>query len=108
MSLVDRRDFMALCSKLGLSSTLFPGVLWASLREPKKVTKEVIAEAEAVAGLELTDAERDMMVEGLNRNAEMYRQIRSVSLPNHVAPALHFDPVLPGTRLPAPRAPMRM
>jgi Asp-tRNA(Asn)/Glu-tRNA(Gln) amidotransferase A subunit family amidase len=107
MNLVDRRDFTALCAQMGLGSTLFPGVLWASLQEPRKVTKAMIAEAEAVAGLELTDTEREMMVEGLNRNADMYRQIRTVALPNNVPPALQFDPVLPGTRLPMARAAMR-
>ena len=35
MSIHDRRSFLAYFSSLGLSSTLFPGVLWAKLEETK-------------------------------------------------------------------------
>ena len=47
------------------------------------------------------------MVGGLNRNLESYQALRSVSLPNHVPPAVQFDPVLPGRDLPSETRPFR-
>ena len=91
---LDRRAFMGYFSGLGLGSTLFPGVLWSRLQEGE-ITKEMLADAEAVTGLEFTDEERDLMLEDLNNNLEAYERLRSVSIPNQVRPALSFDPVVP-------------
>ncbi|MHC4160084.1 MAG: hypothetical protein ACYSSO_13515, partial [Planctomycetota bacterium] len=59
---LSRRRFVAYLSGLGLSSTLLPGILWAGLREDKviKITKEVLQNAERLAGFEFTDTERDL------------------------------------------------
>lgn len=98
----DRRTFLAWMSGMGLGGTLFPGVLWARLQEPRPVTAAVIAEAEKVAGLHFTDEERTMMVEGLNRNVRSYEALRGVEIPNDVHPALYFHPGIPGRPPPAP------
>jgi len=88
---------MAYFASLGLGSTALPATLWALAQERQgRITKDMLANAEAVAGLEFTDAEREMMVEGVNRNLQAFEQLRSVSIPNSVHPALLFDPVLPG------------
>ena len=102
----DRRRFLAWCGASGLGSTLFPGVLWARVQEAP-ITADVIAEAEKLAGLEFTPEEREMMVEGLNGRLEAYEQIRAVDIPNHVPPALLFDPQPPGRPLPTDRGPSR-
>ena len=52
--------------------------------------------AAKIAGLDLTQNERDLMVEGVNELREDYVAIRTVPLDNSVSPALHFDPRLPG------------
>ncbi|MBI4499710.1 MAG: hypothetical protein HY700_00980, partial [Gemmatimonadetes bacterium] len=49
---LDRRAFVGYFSSLGLSGTLFPGVLWGQAQQPPRVTKEMIAQAEKVAGLQ--------------------------------------------------------
>lgn len=103
----DRRAFMAYFSALGLGGTLLPGVLWARLQEGGAVTNEVLAEAEKVVGLEFTGPERDMMVEGLNRNLAAYAALRGVPMPNAVPPAVVFDPMLPGMRYPTEVRPFR-
>lgn len=95
-SSLDRRGFMAYFSALGLGGTLFPGVLWARAQQVE-ITREIVAEAEKVAGLEFTDEEREMMLRGLNGNLQAYEALRAQSIPNDVAPAVHFDPQLPGT-----------
>ncbi len=93
----DRRAFLSWFSALGLGGTLLPGVLWARMQEAP-VTVEMVADAEKLAGLAFTDEEREMMVQGLERNREAYEELRRQSVPNEVPPALHFDPQLPGTR----------
>jgi Asp-tRNA(Asn)/Glu-tRNA(Gln) amidotransferase A subunit family amidase len=52
--------------------------------------------------------EREMMLNGLNRNLNSYRQIREVDIPNSVHPALVFDPVLPGRAFPTGHGKLRM
>jgi len=94
VSKLDRRTFLAYFTSIGLSSTLLPGILWARLEEEKALTvnKKMLAEAEKLAGLEFTDSERDLMLEGLQDLKENYDEIRKVSIHNSVAPALHFKP----------------
>lgn len=104
---IDRRRFMAYFSSIGLGETLLPGVLWAQIQGAQEVTKEMIAQAAAVAGLEFTEEQREQMVRGLTQYQRSYEALRSVPLPNSVMPALHFDPVVPGTPLPAERRPFR-
>ncbi len=43
--MLDRRAFLAVCSRLGLTTTLLPGVLWAMADEKGKVTREMIDSA---------------------------------------------------------------
>jgi Asp-tRNA(Asn)/Glu-tRNA(Gln) amidotransferase A subunit family amidase len=105
---LDRRAFVAWFSAIGLGGTLLPGVLWAQAQQQQPITKEMIAQAEEIAGLEFTDAEREEMVRGLNNSLEAFEQLREVPLPNAVPPAIQFDPVLPGMVLPTIRSPIRM
>jgi Asp-tRNA(Asn)/Glu-tRNA(Gln) amidotransferase A subunit family amidase len=97
---LDRRRFMGFFTAAGLSGTLFPGVLWARLQdqeeEEPQITSEMIADAEAIAGLEFTDEEREMMRRNLDRNLRSYVALREVEIPNEIPPALLFDPVMPG------------
>ncbi len=93
---LDRRTFMAFFSSLGLGGSLFPGVLWARAQGVAEITTEIVAEAEKVAGLDFTAEEREMMLRGLNSNLEAYEAIRAQPIPNEVAPAVVFDPELPG------------
>jgi Asp-tRNA(Asn)/Glu-tRNA(Gln) amidotransferase A subunit family amidase len=70
-----------------------------------EVTVEMIAEAERLAGLTFTDEEREMMVQGLDRNLEAYEALRGRPVPNEVPPALHFDPRPPGAAPEVPDGP---
>ena len=102
---LDRRAFVNYFTGIGLGTTLLPGALWARLQQQQedRITKEMIKDAEALAGLEFTDAEREAMVRGVNANARNYAQLRTVDIPNSVPPAVQFDPVLPGVKLPTER-----
>ena len=120
---LDRRSFMAAMAAAGVAGTSLPGALWARLAgapagrdaadtialdpaigqeaQEGPLTKGMIADAARVSGLEFTDAELDLMVDDLNRTLESYEELRSVSIPNEVAPAVRFDPVLPWESYPS-------
>jgi Asp-tRNA(Asn)/Glu-tRNA(Gln) amidotransferase A subunit family amidase len=110
MTMLDRRNFMKTCSGMGVAGTLFPGVLWAQAeaQAAKKITKEMIDHAAAIAGVPISDEYKEMMLESLNDQAKGYEKIYKLRIPNSVDPALIFDPVLPGMKFETERKPMRM
>ena len=92
----------------GLSSTLFPGVLWAKLVAGADITVETIASAEEVAGLHFEPAERELMLDGLKQQEQRIEALHKIPIDNSVSPAIVFDPLPPGKKIePAPRRPMR-
>jgi Asp-tRNA(Asn)/Glu-tRNA(Gln) amidotransferase A subunit family amidase len=97
---VRRRNFLALCAAAGAGTGLFPGVLWARVEEGEEITEATLQEAERLAGLSFTDEQRTLMLTGLRQQVSRYAELRSVSLPNEVLPALRFDPLLPGRSVP--------
>jgi len=107
---LSRRAFNACLSGLGLTSTLFARTLWAQAQEQQaqKISKEMLQQAEQLAGLEFTDEERDLMLDGINNYLGVYRKLRSVTLDNGVAPALRFDPGPADMHFDRQRRPMRM
>jgi Asp-tRNA(Asn)/Glu-tRNA(Gln) amidotransferase A subunit family amidase len=94
--LADRRRFLSVCSSLGLTSTLLPGVLWAMGQDKPHITPELLDSACKMAGLELDEAQRKLMLNALGDQLVASKDIRALNLPNAVAPAFSFDPVLPG------------
>ena len=104
----DRREFLGNFAAIGLGSSLLPGVLWSRLHAGLEITPASLAAAEEIAGVSLTDAQRDQVL----RNVKGYRAtidaLHKVSLDNGVAPAFSFDPLPPGMPLPVkPRGVMK-
>jgi len=97
---LTRRSFMSTLSLLGLGTGLFPGVLWASYRQRRQITAAMVADAEAVAGIELTEEWREKVVDGVNDYAEGYEAVRKLDMPNSVYPALLFEATPPDETLP--------
>ena len=108
--MLDRRSFMRTCSGMGMAGTLFPGVLWAQAQAQgaKKITKEMIDNAAAIADAPIPDEYKEMLLENLNDRAKGYEEIYKLKIPNSVDPALIFDPVLPGMKFETQKRPMRM
>lgn len=104
---LDRRAFVAYFGTAGLSTTLLPGVLWGIAQQQETITKEMVAQAETIAGLEFSDEERESIATGLSRSVRNYERLREVPLANSVMPAVQFDPVLPGMTLPTERRAIR-
>lgn len=98
---LDRRTFVALATALGLplpTAVLSGDPAGAIGVAP--LTKEQVAAAEALFGLEYTDAERQMVLPNLEGLLGNYDAIRKVPLGNGVSLSFHFEPIPIGT---APR-----
>src|ERR1043165_1979728 len=93
---LDRRAFMSYFSGVGLTSTLFPGVLWAKLTAGADITVDTIASAEEVAGVHFDPQERELMLDGLKQQEQRIEALHKVPLDNSVSPAIKFDPLPPG------------
>jgi len=108
--MLQRRNFMKTCSAMGLAGTLFPGVLWAQAQAEgaKKITKEMIDSAAAIADVPIPDELKEMMLNDLNEQSKGYDEIYKLHIPNSVAPAMLFDPVLPGMTFEIVRKPLQM
>ncbi|HXR39513.1 MAG TPA: amidase [Terracidiphilus sp.] len=102
---LDRRGFLAACSRAGITSALLPGVLYtlaAQAQEaagtdqskPPKITAEMIDQAAVLAGVgPFTAEQKQMMIDGLvDQNGSM-KAIRKLKIPNSVAPAIVFHPM---------------
>jgi Asp-tRNA(Asn)/Glu-tRNA(Gln) amidotransferase A subunit family amidase len=97
----DRRAFLGYFSSIGLGSTLLPGVLWAQAQQGPEITKEMIASAEELAGLKFSDEERTAIARGLQQTRNSINALHQVPIDMSVPPALVFEPVPPGEKLPA-------
>ncbi len=100
-SLYDRRLFLSYLSSLGLGSALAPGILWASGSRDADIDPQTIAAAEELAGVQLEPAEREMMVEGLRRQAERIAALHRERIEYDLQPAFGFNP-LPPRKSPPP------
>jgi Asp-tRNA(Asn)/Glu-tRNA(Gln) amidotransferase A subunit family amidase len=107
---LDRRSFLAACSSAGVTSALFPGVLYTLAAQgqeasgtdqskPPKITPEMIDAAAVLAGVgPFTAEQKKMMIDGLVDQNGSYKAIRKLKLPNSVAPAYVFQPLLPNAQ----------
>jgi Asp-tRNA(Asn)/Glu-tRNA(Gln) amidotransferase A subunit family amidase len=73
-----------------------------------KITVEMIEQAAVIAGVNFTEAQRKVMVDGLTNQREDVAEIRKLKLPNAVAPSLVFDPVPGGMKLDTERKPAKL
>ncbi|HJP86912.1 MAG TPA: amidase [Gemmatimonadaceae bacterium] len=102
MPVLDRRAFMSYFSGVGLTSTLFPGVLWEKLSAGADITVDTIASAEEVAGLHFDPQDRELMLDGLKQQEQRIEALHKIPLDNSVSPAIKFDPLPPGKKPAAP------
>jgi Asp-tRNA(Asn)/Glu-tRNA(Gln) amidotransferase A subunit family amidase len=101
---------MATFAGAGLGGTLVPGVLWARVQDGggQRVTLAMVAEALKLSGVEMTDEEKNTLVESANRNLSGYEEIRNLHIPPDVSPPFHFSPVVQGMTVNRTRQPFRL
>jgi Asp-tRNA(Asn)/Glu-tRNA(Gln) amidotransferase A subunit family amidase len=87
-----RRRLLQALAGLGVGSAVFRRALAAAADKVPEVTADMIRQAEWVAGITLSDKDRKALVGGLNQLHRNFEALRAVPLPNHVPPALAYDP----------------
>ncbi len=90
--MTNRRRFLAFLAASGLGPGAV-GRLLADSAEGPPITSEAVDQAAKLAGLELTESERELMLKGLEELREDYRRLRRVPLSNDVPPAFRLDPL---------------
>ena len=110
MQLDTRRRFIAHFAGLGLGGTLVPGVLWARMQDAgvQKVTLAMVTDALQLSGIELSEEDRQAMVENANRNLAQYEELHATHIPNDVSPPFHFSPITPGMTVNRARQPWQL
>jgi Amidase len=101
---------MATFAGVGLGGTLAPGVLWARVQDSggQRVTLAMVTDALKLSGVEMTDEEKNTLVESANRNLSGYEEIRKLHIPPDVSPPFHFSPVVAGITVNKARQPFRL
>lgn len=82
--------------------------IFAAATNTNPITREDVAGAEAIIGLEFSDEKEDMMLPGLKEQLDNYQAIRKFPLSNGVPPALMFNPIPVGMKLEAGRSKFKM
>jgi Asp-tRNA(Asn)/Glu-tRNA(Gln) amidotransferase A subunit family amidase len=72
------------------------------------LTREIVASAEKLIGLNFSDAKRDSMIDGLKDHATNYENIRKVALANSIPPAITLNPIPVGMKFETARKPFVM
>jgi Asp-tRNA(Asn)/Glu-tRNA(Gln) amidotransferase A subunit family amidase len=107
---LNRRHFIGYFSAIGLGSTLLPGTLTAVAQDAEKITAEMVAAAAKIAGLTLPQETLQGIANQLSGPRSLitrYQNIRALNITNGMQPAVIFNPVPAGMKLPAARLPLR-
>jgi Asp-tRNA(Asn)/Glu-tRNA(Gln) amidotransferase A subunit family amidase len=87
-----RRRVLKALAGLGIGSAVFQRALAAQAEKSSDVTADMIQQAEWIAGLELSEADRKSTAGAVNRELDNFRQLRAVALENSDVPAILFHP----------------
>ena len=88
---LDRRRLLQALAAAGLAP-LFARALSVLVAAEGRVTHEMLEQAAWISGLELDEAERELMLEDVGELLGDFERLRAVELDNAVPPALSFDP----------------
>ncbi|MFL6276537.1 MAG: amidase [Blastocatellia bacterium] len=102
---VNRRAFVKLLPAAGATAIAATRIDTATLAQPpqqpqppQRITKEMLHSAEQLIGVELTPAQEEMALPGVNRNLTAYESLRKIDVPLDTEPAITFHPALPGKK----------
>ncbi len=89
---MTRRAALKKLAALGVGSAIFQRALAAQVQSAAAVTPEMIQQAEWIAGLKLSEADRKRVAQDVQRSVSQFEAMRAIPLDNSVAPALVFNP----------------
>jgi Asp-tRNA(Asn)/Glu-tRNA(Gln) amidotransferase A subunit family amidase len=88
-----RRQILQALAGLGIGSAVFQRALAAEAGKGTSITPEMIEQAEWIAGLKLSEAERKSLASSFNERVQRdFQAMRDVKLDNDVPPAVAFHP----------------
>jgi len=98
-----RRSLLKTLTLAGAGSATFGRALVTLAGDERQLTPEMIRQAEWIAGVELSDDERRLMLDGVEQTLAAFEELRAIALDNSVSPALLFRtldsaPVAAGVR----------
>jgi len=84
---------------LPLAALLLTPTLARSQTNTNTITRETVAEAEKLIGLDFSESKMDMMVSGLKNQLTDFEAMRKFPLSNSVPPAMQFNPIPVGMKI---------
>jgi Asp-tRNA(Asn)/Glu-tRNA(Gln) amidotransferase A subunit family amidase len=100
--MLTRRRALAVLGTAGIGTAVFRRALAAKAVE-QPFTPQMVAEAEWVAGITLTPAQREAAVKSLNKFRAPMKRVRTIELDNAQRPGLLFRPLTTPASQPDPR-----
>lgn len=88
---LSRREIMAVLAGAGIGSTVLQRAVAAAVLEQGQITPEMIQQAEWIAGLDLTEEERDETAGAIRRSLSQFESLRQVEVGYDVPPAVSFS-----------------
>ena len=107
---INRRRFIECFSAAGVGSALMPGALAAVAQDAVAITPDMIQAAAKIAGVSFTRDEQERLLDKLNAPRGYlagFERLRTANLGNSSQPAIVFNPVPPGKKVPSERRPLR-
>jgi Asp-tRNA(Asn)/Glu-tRNA(Gln) amidotransferase A subunit family amidase len=100
--MLSRRSALAVLGTSGIGTAVFQRALAASAGSGP-VSPQMVAEAEWVAGIKLTEPQREAVVNAFKFAREDLEHVRPIELDNSLLPGLRFVPFASPASLPDPR-----
>lgn len=88
---ITRRRVMAILAGVGIGSPIWQRALAAQVEDKGKITPEMIQQAEWIAGLELTEEERDDTARAIRSVLARFDALRKVEVGYDVPPSVTFS-----------------
>jgi Asp-tRNA(Asn)/Glu-tRNA(Gln) amidotransferase A subunit family amidase len=90
MKTLTRRQILASLGSLGIGTAAFQRAVAWQAEQSNRVTPELIKQAEWVAGIELSDEDRQAITQSVERDQRRFEALRKVELDHSIPPALSF------------------
>jgi len=100
---VNRRLFVEQLTAIGLGTTLLPEALVLAAQDAETVTLEMLEAGQRIAGVSFTREEQQAILARLNASRGYiagFQALRRANLGNSAQPAIVFNPLPPGRKLP--------
>ena len=100
---LNRRDWMIKLTALGIGSVAFQRVLAHKVSVSGVITAQMIQDAQWIADIELTDAEKEVLAKQVQEQSENERKLRALNIDADTGPAMAFSPHFFAEHLPEDR-----